>query len=158
MENLNLNLNQQAAVNLANLQQLNLKDDVFINQQLEPTKPQYIDINSQITYTAVTSAESLLNEPNKSVKTPISLLQEIMTKCSLPPPIYEEVSTEGHSHMTVFCFRVVIHMSNNDIIAVAKGHSKKKAKHAAAFEVITQLRNQSLPVNKSLAAKFDNLL
>ena len=31
MENLNLNLNQQAAVNLANLQQLNLKDDVFIN-------------------------------------------------------------------------------------------------------------------------------
>lgn len=158
MDKLNLNLNQQAVVNLANLQQLNLKDDLYKNQQVETPKPQYIDISSQLTYTAVTSAESLLNEPNQSVKTPISLLQEIMTKCSLPPPIYEEVSTEGHSHMTVFCFRVVIHMSNNDIIAVAKGHSKKKAKHAAAFEVITQLRNQSLPVNKNLTAKFDNLL
>ncbi len=159
MDKLNLNLNQEtAAINFANLQQLNIKDDLYSSQIAEPIKPQCIDINSQLTYTAVTSAESLLNEPNKSVKTPISLLQEIMTKCSLPPPIYEEVSTEGHSHMTVFCFRVVIHMSNNDIIAVAKGHSKKKAKHAAAFEVLTQLRNQSLPVNKSLAAKFDNLL
>jgi dsRNA-specific ribonuclease len=130
MESLNRNLNQQSTVTLASLQHLNLKD-VFI---------------------------SLLNEPIKIIKTPISLLQEIMTKCSLPPPVYEEVSAEGHSYMTIFCFRVVIHMSNNEIIAVAKGHSKKKAKHAAAFEVIIQLRNQYLPVDKSLSAKFDNLL
>lgn len=135
------------------------KIKTFLSMQLYKPKissiSQAIDVNSQVTMSAILSAQDMLKETNKSVKTPISLLQEILTKCNMALPNYEEVATEGFSHEPTFVYRVVV----ADIVASANGSSKKRAKQAVAYEVLNQLKKKSLDSNNQpLAVKIDSIM
>lgn len=119
----------------------------------EPAK--FIDINSNVTVHAVQAATNLCKEEKitRSGKTPISLLQEIATKCSCQP-LYENISTEGHVHDPLFVYKVTV----GGISAVANGSSKKAAKHAAALSILNEIRMKSVGQNDNLASKIEYLL
>lgn len=124
-----------------------------VNQQEKI--PKFIDINSQITCSAVQAAINLCNETKitRSVKTPISLLQEIATKCSCQP-VYENISTEGQVHEPLFIYKVTV----GDISAVAKGSNKKNAKHAAALSLLNEIKIKSIGRNDVLAYNIEHLI
>jgi len=113
-----------------------------------------IDINSQVTCSAVQAATNLCNESKitRSNKTPISLLQEIAVKCSCQP-FYENITTEG-GNQSDFVYKVTV----GDISAAAKGTSKKAAKHSAALQILNDLRLKSIGQNDVLAEKIEYLL
>lgn len=81
-----------------------------------------IDLNSHVIVSAIKAAINLCNETKitRSVKTPISILQEVATKCSCQP-VYENISTEGQVHEPLFIYKVTV----GDISAVGKGSNKK---------------------------------
>ena len=114
-----------------------------------------IDYHSQLINSAIQAATNLCNEKKntQSVKTPISLLQEIATKMAIQP-VYENISTEGQVHEPVFIYKLTM----GDIAVVAKGNSKKKAKHAAALEYIHELKNKSIGKNEKLTESIDILM
>ncbi len=114
-----------------------------------------LDISSHVTNSAVLAATKLCNQQKitRSVKTPISLLQEIATKCNCQP-IYENVSTDGQAHEPLFIFKVTV----GDVYAIAKGNSKKAAKHAAALSLLNEVRLKSIGVNDLLAQSIENLM
>lgn len=114
-----------------------------------------IDINSSAISIAVQSAINLCKETEitRSIKTPISLLQEIATKCSCQP-VYENISTEGQVHEPLFIYKVTV----GDISAIAKGASKKRAKHAAALAYLNEIRFKSIDKNNTLADNIEVLI
>lgn len=114
-----------------------------------------LDISSHITNSAVMAATNLCNQQKitRSVKTPISLLQEIATKCNCQP-VYDNVSTDGQAHEPLFIFKVTV----GDIYAVAKGNSKKAAKHAAALSLLNEVKLKSIGINDVLAQNIDVLM
>jgi dsRNA-specific ribonuclease len=111
--------------------------------------------DSEFTISAVNSAQSIFNseENPRSQKTPVSLLQELCAKCGIVPT-YEIMSSEGQIHDPIFVYRVTA----SDIIATAKGNSKKRAKHAAALAVLNEIRLKSLGRNEKLASKIETLM
>jgi dsRNA-specific ribonuclease len=68
--------------------------------------------------------------------TPISVLQELCSQhLEGMSPEYQLLSVEGVVHAPTFIYRVQI----GDIVATARGQSKKKAKHAAALAALESL-------------------
>lgn len=115
-----------------------------------------ISLDFQITSLAVDAANKLFNEStNKSLKTPISLLQEICSKSQCAPPSYELLAAEGQMHQPIFVYKCIL---NNFYQAIAKGNSKKKAKHCAALAVLIQIKQSNIGVNDSLAQKMEFLM
>ena len=113
-----------------------------------------IDVNSQVTVSAVHAASILCNgNTSRGIKTPISLLQEICMKCTIQPS-YEIVSTEGQVHEPIFVYKVTV----GDIVSIAKGNSKKKAKHAAALSVLNEIKQKCIGTNDLLAQKIESLM
>ena len=114
-----------------------------------------IDYHSQLINLAIQAATNLCNEKKttQSVKTPISLLQEIATKMTIQP-VYVNISTEGQVHEPIFIYKLTM----GDISVIAKGNSKKKAKHAAALEYIHELKNKSIGKNEKLTQSIDILM
>jgi hypothetical protein len=92
---------------------------------------------------------------NRSLKTPISLLQEICTKCLMAPPVYELTTTIGRIHEPQFVYKCSL--SANSYI-YGKGASKKKAKHAAALGVLNHIVEINRGVNDSLANSLEQLM
>lgn len=91
----------------------------------------------------------ITNEPNiiadinnKIVKRPVALLQEICSKLTIEPPIYDMVDTIGPPHEPLFVFRVKNY--NRFGIEDGKGTSKASAKHAAALEVLLLFQRMTL--------------
>ena len=131
-------------------------DNTFSNEGLEQVKSsKFIDVNSDVTFAAIQAATNLCNETTltRSVKTPISLLQEIAIKCSCQP-IYENVSIQEQVHEPLFIFKVTV----GDISAIAEGTSKKRAKHAAALSILNEIKVKSTGKNDSLAKKIETLM
>lgn len=81
-----------------------------------------------------------------SVRTPISILQEFCAKRGLSP-VFELVSNEGQVHDPVYVYQCTA----GNTTAVAKGCSKKKAKHQASYLVLLQLlgTNPTTPNEKT---------
>jgi RISC-loading complex subunit TARBP2 len=73
------------------------------------------------------------------MKTPISILQELLSRRGITPN-YELVQIEGAVHEPTFRYRV----SFNDKDAMGVGRSKKEAKHAAAKALIDKLTGLNL--------------
>lgn len=110
----------------------------------------------KIKLSAVHAAAKLFKDPqNANSKTPVSLLQEICSKSLLAPPIYDLVSTEGVTHSPTFAYKC--HLTN-EFVAVGKGGSKKRAKHAAALAVLEMVRDGNVGVNDSIAEALSNLM
>lgn len=85
--------------------------------------------------------DALKNEiDDKSSKTPISILQELLSRRGITPN-YELVQIEGAVHRPMFKYRV----SFNDKEAFGCGPSKKQAKHNCAKALIALLTGQTLP-------------
>lgn len=85
--------------------------------------------------------DALKNEiDDKSMKTPISILQELLSRRGITPN-YELVQIEGAVHKPMFKYRV----SFNDKEAFGCGPSKKQAKHNCAKALIALLTGQPLP-------------
>ncbi|XP_014664139.1 PREDICTED: RISC-loading complex subunit tarbp2-like isoform X2 [Priapulus caudatus] len=78
-------------------------------------------------------------------KTPISMLQELCTKRGLTPK-YDVVAVEGAVHEPTFVYRVQV----GDMVSQASGSSKKKAKHAAAQNMLDKISGvpESYPVGQ----------
>lgn len=117
---------------------------------------QTTDPSGKIKLSAVHAAAKLFKEPlNVNSKTPISLLQEICSKSLIAPPNYELISSEGATHKPMFAYRCSL---APDLVAVAKGNSKKKAKHASAMAVLTQIKEKNTGVNDMLAESLGALM
>lgn len=68
--------------------------------------------------------------------TPISVLQDFCARClDNKGPDYQLLSSDSLVHKPTFTYRVEV----GGIIITASGQSKKKAKHAAAFDALTTL-------------------
>lgn len=102
------------------------------------------DLDSDITYKAVVTVNKMFQSTNHmSMKTPISLLQEICMSIKMAPPIYEEQTKEGQIHDPVFIFKASI----LGISAYAKATSKKKAKQAAALALLMKMEEKPKTLN-----------
>lgn len=67
-------------------------------------------------------------------KTPISFLQELCTKRGITPQ-YDLIANEGAVHEPTYVFRATA----GELKGTGKGPSKKKAKHNAAYSLLTQM-------------------
>lgn len=76
--------------------------------------------------------------PATRISPPITLLHEICARNGLTAS-YQLLSTEGSVHEPTFKFAVTV----SDVSAIASGQSKKKARHAAAREIIEKLRKKT---------------
>lgn len=95
----------------------------------------------QVKMDYISIEDALKNEiDDKSMKTPISILQELLSRRGITPN-YELVQIEGAVHKPMFKYRV----SFNDKEAFGCGPSKKQAKHNCAKALIALLTGQSLP-------------
>ncbi len=109
-----------------------------------------------ITSTGVNAACKAFGDANnRSVKTPISLLQEICTKCLLAPPIYDLAETIGRTHEPQFVYKCTL--STNSYM-YGKGASKKKAKHAAALGVLNHIVETNRGQNDGWANSLEKLM
>lgn len=72
------------------------------------------------------------------MKTPVSLLQEILSRRGITPN-YELVQIEGAIHEPTFRYRVSFNEKDVPFTAMGAGRSKKEAKHAAARGLIEKL-------------------
>jgi len=91
---------------------------------------------------------------NKIVKKPVALLQEICSKLTIEPPVYDIVDTIGPPHEPVFVFRVKNYYRFG--IEDGKGTSKASAKHAAALEVLLLFKRMTL--NTKFSSDLDELM
>ncbi|XP_043264438.1 protein Loquacious-like isoform X2 [Colletes latitarsis] len=80
------------------------------------------------------SEAAQLEMKSLSNKTPVSILQELLSRRNATPT-YELIQVEGAVHEPIFRYRVTV----ADIVAVGTGKSKKEAKHAAARAVLDKL-------------------
>lgn len=95
----------------------------------------------QVKMDHISIEDALKNEiDDKSSKTPISILQELLSRRGITPN-YELVQIEGAVHRPMFKYRV----SFNDKEAFGCGPSKKQAKHNCAKALIALLTGQALP-------------
>ncbi|XP_055548279.1 interferon-inducible double-stranded RNA-dependent protein kinase activator A homolog isoform X2 [Wyeomyia smithii] len=89
-----------------------------------------------------------------NMKTPISLLQELLSRRGITPQ-YDLMQVEGAVHEPTFRYRV----SYQDKDAMGTGKSKKEAKHAAAKALIDKLTGISLsdPPAGGLSVKTEQI-
>lgn len=90
---------------------------------------------------------------SNSMKTPISVLQELLSRRGITPQ-YDLMQVEGAVHEPTFRYRV----SYQDKDAMGTGKSKKEAKHAAAKALIDKLTgtNFSDQQTANLTVKSEN--
>ena len=143
---------------------VNLNLNEILNDDEKPMLTSLINsTNTNVTATAETTLSSvssssgvvdtLLKEINNSqTKTPVSVLQEICCKSHLESsPIYELVSMGGNAHEPIFNLKVSI----GDLMVTSQGNSKKKAKQAAALNMISLL-NQ-LGQNNAIVQQMEKI-
>ncbi|SPP85778.1 interferon-inducible double-stranded RNA-dependent protein kinase activator A homolog isoform X4 [Drosophila guanche] len=86
-----------------------------------------------------------------AMKTPVSILQEILSRRGITPG-YELVQIEGAIHEPTFRFRVSFKDKDTPFTAMGAGRSKKEAKHAAARALIDKLMGTQLAEATNSAA------
>ncbi|XP_053982047.1 RISC-loading complex subunit tarbp2-like isoform X1 [Hylaeus anthracinus] len=85
------------------------------------------------------SEAAQLEMKSLSNKTPVSILQELLSRRGTTPK-YELIQVEGAIHEPIFRYRVTVADIVDPIVtAVGTGKSKKEAKHAAARAVLDKL-------------------
>lgn len=74
------------------------------------------------------------------MKTPVSILQELLSRRGITPT-YELVQIEGAIHEPTFRYRVSFNDKEGEVpfTAMGAGRSKKEAKHAAAKALIDKI-------------------
>jgi RISC-loading complex subunit TARBP2 len=87
------------------------------------------------------SEEAKLEMASLPTKTPVSVLQELLSRRGATPK-YELVQIEGAIHEPIFRYRVFI---NSDFVATGTGRSKKDAKHCAAKNLLDVLVGKQSP-------------
>ncbi|XP_022220081.2 RISC-loading complex subunit tarbp2 isoform X2 [Drosophila obscura] len=125
------------------------KESSTTGQSPQPLQPQQqiqmqmteIDASSStddaMTFVSETDANGL------AMKTPVSILQEILSRRGITPG-YELVQIEGAIHEPTFRFRVSFKDKDTPFTAMGAGRSKKEAKHAAARALIDKLMGAQL--------------
>jgi hypothetical protein len=83
------------------------------------------------------------------------MIEEIGTKCSLHPA-YEQIGLEGEVYMPIYVYKVSLGTAG--LVAFGKGTSKKRAKHMAAFGMLSEIKQQSIGKNDSLAMDIEHLM
>ncbi|CAL7940598.1 unnamed protein product [Xylocopa violacea] len=85
------------------------------------------------------SEAAQLEMKSLSNKTPVSILQELLSRRGTTPK-YELIQVEGAIHEPIFRYRVTVADIVDPIVsAMGTGKSKKEAKHAAARAVLDKL-------------------
>jgi hypothetical protein len=83
------------------------------------------------------SLNALKESNNKIAKTPITVLQEICTKSRANPPEFADMDGNcGKVHDPVFKCECRLF----ELRAIGTGHSKKKAKHKSALEMLKKVQ------------------
>lgn len=112
------------------------------NQKIDKVKEKstVLDTNLASSSTGNTSASS-------AVKTPVSILQELLSRRGITPN-YELVQIEGAIHEPTFRYRVSFSDKEMPLTAMGTGRSKKEAKHSAAKTLIDKLTGVTI-IDKS---------
>lgn len=90
-----------------------------------------------------------------AMKTPVSLLQELLSRRGITPS-YELVQIEGAIHEPTFRYRVSFNDKDVPFTAMGAGRSKKEAKHSAARALIDKLTGVQLPETQASAPATSN--
>uniref|UniRef100_T1P7W9 Double-stranded RNA binding motif protein n=1 Tax=Musca domestica TaxID=7370 RepID=T1P7W9_MUSDO len=93
---------------------------------------------------AIEESLKLTDANGIAMKTPVSLLQELLSRRGITPS-YELVQIEGAIHEPTFRYRVSFNDKDVPFTAMGAGRSKKEAKHSAARALIDKLTGVQLP-------------
>ncbi|XP_037806179.1 interferon-inducible double-stranded RNA-dependent protein kinase activator A homolog isoform X2 [Lucilia sericata] len=93
---------------------------------------------------AIEESLKLTDANGVAMKTPVSLLQELLSRRGITPS-YELVQIEGAIHEPTFRYRVSFNDKDVPFTAMGAGRSKKEAKHSAARALIDKLTGVQLP-------------
>ncbi|XP_055850180.1 interferon-inducible double-stranded RNA-dependent protein kinase activator A homolog isoform X2 [Episyrphus balteatus] len=85
---------------------------------------------------------------NLAMKTPVSILQELLSRRGITPS-YELIQMEGAIHEPTFRYRVSFNDKDVPFTAMGAGRSKKEAKHSAARALIDKLTGVQLPESQA---------
>ncbi|XP_055924098.1 interferon-inducible double-stranded RNA-dependent protein kinase activator A homolog isoform X2 [Eupeodes corollae] len=85
---------------------------------------------------------------NLAMKTPVSILQELLSRRGITPS-YELIQMEGAIHEPTFRYRVSFNDKEVPFTAMGAGRSKKEAKHSAARALIDKLTGVQLPESQA---------
>lgn len=102
---------------------------------------------SHVLDTGLVSSSTVNTSTSSAVKTPVSILQELLSRRGITPN-YELVQIEGAIHEPTFRYRVSFSDKEIPLTAMGSGRSKKEAKHAAAKALIDKLTGVSI-IDKS---------
>jgi dsRNA-specific ribonuclease len=106
-----------------------------IAKQLAAEKILNLLINSENSEFDSNSTDQIKEKPKK--KNFIGLLNEICTKKTLLPPVYNVVSVDGKPHQPLFKFQCSLTLENEEKISVlSDGNTKKEAKQSAAEKIL----------------------
>ena len=95
---------------------------------------------------------NLLNSNGSTFKTPISLVHEI-GQLMFIEPLYENIGKEGQANEPIFTYKLTM----GEISVLSKGHSKKSAKHEAAFQYIENMKNSDSIQNLKIKQLIDSV-
>ncbi|KAL5289742.1 TARBP2 family protein [Megaselia abdita] len=130
------------------------KSSQKINNIQEKNESSVNILESSLTSTGNSTSSSLAS----TVKTPVSILQELLSRRGITPS-YELVQIEGAIHEPTFRYRVSFSDKEIPLTAMGSGRSKKEAKHAAAKALIDKLTGVTI-IDKTTALnenKLDNI-
>ncbi|KAL9926872.1 interferon-inducible double-stranded RNA-dependent protein kinase activator A homolog isoform X2 [Glossina fuscipes] len=118
---------------------------IGINNNINKPKVVAFPYGKKMTKIATTASKLSLEDSVKltdvngfAMKTPVSLLQEILSRRGITPN-YELVQIEGAIHEPTFRYRVSFNDKDVPFTAMGAGRSKKEAKHSAARGLIDKL-------------------
>ncbi|XP_065356834.1 interferon-inducible double-stranded RNA-dependent protein kinase activator A homolog isoform X1 [Calliphora vicina] len=106
------------------------------------------DLIASTSKMAIEESLKLTDANGVAMKTPVSLLQELLSRRGITPS-YELVQIEGAIHEPTFRYRVSFNDKDVPFTAMGAGRSKKEAKHSAARALIDKLTGVQLPEPQS---------
>ncbi|XP_073823251.1 double-stranded RNA-binding domain-containing protein loquacious isoform X2 [Musca autumnalis] len=115
-----------------------------ILQRPKVKKEKIADLTSATAKMAIDESIKLTDANGIAMKTPVSLLQELLSRRGITPS-YELVQIEGAIHEPTFRYRVSFNDKDVPFTAMGAGRSKKEAKHSAARALIDKLTGVQLP-------------
>ncbi|XP_075149726.1 double-stranded RNA-binding domain-containing protein loquacious isoform X3 [Haematobia irritans] len=119
-----------------------------ILQRPKVKKEKITDLTAATSKLAVDETLKLTDANGIAMKTPVSLLQELLSRRGITPS-YELVQIEGAIHEPTFRYRVSFNDKEIPFTAMGAGRSKKEAKHSAARALIDKLTGVQLPETQS---------
>ncbi|TMW42455.1 hypothetical protein DOY81_012465 [Sarcophaga bullata] len=127
----------------------------ILQRPVKVKKEKIGDLTASTSKLAIEESLKLTDANGAAMKTPVSLLQELLSRRGITPS-YELVQIEGAIHEPTFRYRVSFNDKDVPFTAMGAGRSKKEAKHSAARALIDKLTGVQLPEAQATAPAVTN--